>query len=73
MDPVEYEAIYEDGVFKPIRSVALPEHTRVVVRTSTEPTANDREAAKKRMFESLTRSYETGQSDLAARHNEHQP
>lgn len=70
MEPVEYEAIYEDGVFKP---VGLPEHTRVVVRASTEPSAADREAAKKRMFESLARSYDTGQSDLAARHNEHQP
>ena len=73
MEPVEYEAIYEDGVFKPVHSVGLPEHTRVVVRVSTESGAAEREAAKKRMFESLARSYDTGQSDIAARHNEHQP
>ena len=73
MDNREYEAIYEDGVFKPVGAVALPDKTKVVVRAAELVSDTDREAAKKRMFESLSRRYATGDPDLAARHNEHQP
>lgn len=37
MDNQQYEAVYENGVFKPVGSVSLPERTRVVVSVSTQP------------------------------------
>ena len=50
MELVDYQAIYEGGVFNAVHSARLPEHTRVFVRASTEPSAADREAAKRRML-----------------------
>lgn len=72
MEIIEYEAVYEDGVFKPIGNVVLPNQTKVVVRQAEPQQSGDRESLKKQMFESLSRSYETGQTDMAAKHNEHQ-
>jgi predicted DNA-binding antitoxin AbrB/MazE fold protein len=66
------EAIYEGGVFRPIKPVVLPEKSRVQLRivngTSSEQ-SNDMAA----IYEILDRRHSTGISDLAARHNEHQP
>jgi predicted DNA-binding antitoxin AbrB/MazE fold protein len=66
-------AVYKNGVFQPIEPVKLPEDLQVEVivpgdrasHTSTEP--------MKRIYNILSRSYDTGQTDLAQRHNEHQP
>jgi predicted DNA-binding antitoxin AbrB/MazE fold protein len=65
------QAVYEDGVFRPIGQVTLPEKTRV----EFEPRVVEARQSKAMLevFEILSRSYDTGQPDLAARHNEHQP
>ncbi len=65
------QAVYEDGVFRPIGEVALPDKTIV----EFEPRLLQSEEADPMLeaFEILSRSYDTGQPDLAARHNEHQP
>jgi predicted DNA-binding antitoxin AbrB/MazE fold protein len=66
------QAIYEHGVFRPIDPVELPENCRVefeprLIGKTIAP------AAMERIYEILSRSYETGESDLAERHDEHQP
>jgi predicted DNA-binding antitoxin AbrB/MazE fold protein len=62
-------AIYENGVFRPVKPVNLPEKTEVEV---TMP--DDKERANQGAINSiLRRSYPSGQSDVAERHNEHQP
>ncbi|HZK82561.1 MAG TPA: antitoxin family protein [Humisphaera sp.] len=65
-------AIYEEGVFKPTESVNLPEGVEVdfeprVVGQSEAP--DDQEA----IYAILRERYDSGQHDLAERHNEHQP
>ena len=65
------QAVYEDGVFRPIGEVALPEKTRV----EFEPRVLELQQGNAMLeaFEILSHSYDTGQPDLAARHDEHQP
>jgi hypothetical protein len=65
------QAVFEDGVFRPIGEVALPEKTTVEFEPRVlEP---QKGIAMLEAFEILSHSYETGQADLAARHHEHQP
>jgi predicted DNA-binding antitoxin AbrB/MazE fold protein len=66
-------AIYENGVFKPREKVDLPDKVEVdfeprVVSANTAPSA-----AMAKIYEILSRRYETGDTDLAERHNDHQP
>jgi predicted DNA-binding antitoxin AbrB/MazE fold protein len=66
------EAIFEGGVFRPIEPVVLPEKCRVqlqIVNGAPLEADDDMEA----IYEVLDRRHSTGISDLAARHNEHQP
>ncbi|HQU43507.1 MAG: hypothetical protein B7Z73_08275 [Planctomycetia bacterium 21-64-5] len=72
-------AIYEHGVFRPIEPVDLPEGTTVQVQAAPTSlnvrhmvppgTAED----QIRIYECLAQSYDTGDPQAAARHNEHQP
>jgi predicted DNA-binding antitoxin AbrB/MazE fold protein len=65
------QAIYEDGVFRPIGQVALPEKATVEFEPRlVEP---QQSAAMLEAFEIMSHSFDSGQHDLAARHNEHQP
>lgn len=72
------QAIYENGVFRPITPVDLPEGFRVSVEmTDTESSPGQSGRADDdhldAIYEILSHSYETGETDLAARHDEHQP
>ena len=52
----------------------LPEGSEVVITLVAQSIDETLvEAAQQRVYESLLRSYDSGQSDTAARHNEHQP
>jgi len=69
---ITVEAIYEDGVFRPLERVELPEHCRVrfeptVVETPTEDEKLDK------IYEVMGRRHNSGQNDVSERHNEHQP
>jgi predicted DNA-binding antitoxin AbrB/MazE fold protein len=64
-------AIYENGVFRPIGSVDLPEGATVWI--VPELVGTPQEQARRRVFEILSTSYETGDREAAARHDEHQP
>lgn len=64
-------AIFENGVFRPVGSVNLPDSCEVdlevrTVKPGQEPTLDD-------VYAILSRRYNSGQNDVAERHNEHQP
>ena len=66
-------AVYEQGVFRPHGSVELPERTEVefepkVVGEKEPPTGN-----MEGIYEVMSRRFNSGERDIAARHNEHQP
>jgi predicted DNA-binding antitoxin AbrB/MazE fold protein len=66
------QAIYENGVFRPIGPVEFAEHTKV----EFEPrlVSDDKKAQVRREINAiLSESFDTEEPDLAARHNEHQP
>ena len=71
------KAIYNHGVFRPVQPVDLPENAEVQVVLPAEAPgdaqAAAREQARADIFEILSHRYPTGQTDTAARHNEHQP
>lgn len=66
------EAVYENGVFRPLTPVQWPEGTPVTVHTQ-QPTEAEREDLDDQIHEMLSRRYRSGYTDTAARHNEHQP
>ena len=65
-------AVYENGVFRPVDAVELPDRChvefepRIVDASSIAPSLDE-------VYAVLGQRYESGQSDVAARHNEHQP
>lgn len=66
-------AIYEHGVFRPTEPVELPEAARVVFEPRlvvdlevADPTLDD-------VYRVLSQRYHSGEADVAARHDEHQP
>jgi predicted DNA-binding antitoxin AbrB/MazE fold protein len=67
-----FHAVYENGVFRPIGPVDLPERCEVEVEVrkvtpeATPPSLDD-------VYAILGRRHSSGEHDLAARHNEHQP
>ena len=72
------KAIYENGMFRPVTPVSLPEKAEVELHfAAAEPSVGEESAADRRareeVLEVLSHSYDTGQTDTAARHNEHQP
>jgi predicted DNA-binding antitoxin AbrB/MazE fold protein len=69
MDAIQ--AIYENGVFRPVAPVTLPEQTRVTVTPVVEAPAAQSESDE--IYEILDRRYNSGHADTAACHNEHQP
>ena len=65
------QAVFENGVFRPTGEVTLPEKTTVEFEPRVlQPSQND---AMLEAFEILSHAYDTGQTDLPARHAEHQP
>jgi len=71
------KAIFRSGVFQPVRPVNLPENCEVQVllpeETAGDVESSDQEQASRDIFEILSHRYPTGQTDTAARHNDHQP
>jgi predicted DNA-binding antitoxin AbrB/MazE fold protein len=68
------QAVFENGVFRPLGPVGLSEGTAV----EFEPRVKDAAPAPMpeglaRVYEILGERYESGHADTAARHNEHQP
>ena len=70
-----FDAIFEHGVFRPIEPIALPENSRVKLQVTVEndEPANLKDDGMDAIYEILDRRYNSGHTDTAARHNEHQP
>jgi len=64
-------AVYENGVFRPLEAVDLPESCEVEV--VPRETADASTASVDPLLRILTTNYDSGDPDVAARHNEHQP
>ena len=65
-------AVYEDGVFRPTVPVELPERCEV----EFEPRVVNRDGEQQSLdavYAALSERYSSGESDLSARHDEHQP
>ncbi len=65
-------AVYENGVFRPLEEVRLPDRTEV----EFEPRAIHSGSCKDHLDAIdtiLSERYASGERDVAARHNEHQP
>ena len=67
------KAIYEKGLFRPVVPVNLPENAEVEVTLPTDQESLADRKAREETLAILSRTYETGQTDTAERHNEHQP
>lgn len=66
-------AIYENGDFRPTQPVEIPAGTRVVVEAESAAAERVR-AARRRVIECLSRSYDTGEpGNVLDTHNDHQP
>ena len=70
MKPIH--AIYENGVFRPTEPVDLPEHAEVEVEVLTRGSGDDKQSLR-RIYAIMAEEYESGETDVAERHNEHQP
>jgi predicted DNA-binding antitoxin AbrB/MazE fold protein len=68
-------AVYENGVFRPTEPVDLPEGSVVDFDIWIKVRLSDEEqwAAQKRINELMLMSMPSGETDVAERHNEHQP
>jgi len=63
-------AIYKDGIFQPLEKVELPDDCEVEFEPRpTNPPLQD----MTNVYQVLAQRFASGQQDVAARHNEHQP
>jgi len=69
---VTVKAIYQNGVFRPVEPVDLPENCQVEfdVRITTP---NGNPGGLDEVYSVLGQRFRSGETDVAARHNEHQP
>ena len=65
------EAVYEHGVFRPLAPVSLPENCRVHVipQAANGELKQDLDA----IYAVMSERFNSGEHDVAERHNEHQP
>lgn len=66
------EAIFENGVFRPLKNVDLPEHAHVQLAVTRWPEIDSGHPQAK-LWEILSRRFEGDDSHVAEHHNEHQP
>jgi predicted DNA-binding antitoxin AbrB/MazE fold protein len=65
-------AIYENGVFRPKEPVDLPESSEVEVELRiVTPSSGEKQLDA--IYTLLEARFESGENDVAARHDEHQP
>ncbi len=66
------QAVFENGVFRPRGPVDLPEQSVVEFEPRVVHPAPD-DARLDKIYGILSTSFETGERDIAVRHDEHQP
>ena len=65
-------AVYEKGVFRPTEPVDLPESSEVEVELKSVAPPAEKERLDA-IYALLEARFESGDADVAARHDEHQP
>ena len=65
-------AVYENGVFRPTETVDLPDPCRVEVEVR-RVSEQGRESSLDDVYAVLAKRFDSGDHDVAERHNEHQP
>ncbi len=65
-------AIYEDGVFRPIEDVEIPERSEVEVEVRVVKEGPQRPSLDD-VYAILGERFDSGERDVAERHDEHQP
>ncbi len=65
-------AVYEEGVFRPLEKVELPERTEVEFEPKVVSNGLPENPDMSGIIEVLSRRYRSGEHDIAERHNEHQ-
>ena len=72
--PLVIHAAFENGVLRPTEPVEIPEASLVEVEVrQVTPPIDDQEIDMSEVYEILSRRYDTGETDIAARHNELEP
>lgn len=66
-------AVFEDGVFRPREPVQLPEGSEVEFEPRIVRADGENGEALSNVYAILAGRFESGDSDVSARHNEHQP
>lgn len=66
-------AIFENGAFHPTEPVELPESCEVEFEPRLVKDDKTQVKDMTKIFEILSRRFQSGEHDVAARHNEHQP
>ena len=66
-------AVYEKGVFRPLQSVDLPDHSIVEFEPRLIQEESSEEIEMEGIYRVLSERFASGEKDVAARHNEHQP
>ena len=65
-------AVYESGVFRPLEAVELPERTEVEFEPRRVAQAEEGNGRLEGIYAILGERYQSGDHEVAARHNEHQ-
>jgi predicted DNA-binding antitoxin AbrB/MazE fold protein len=65
-------AIYENGVFRPVQPVDLPDRCEVEVEVRSIKAELQRPSLDD-VYAILNERFDSGEHDVAARHDEHQP
>lgn len=66
-------AVYEHGVFRPLENVELPERTEVEFEPRPVAPTESQNGSLDGIYSILSERYQSGEHDVAARHDEHQP
>jgi predicted DNA-binding antitoxin AbrB/MazE fold protein len=66
-------AVYEKGLFRPLEAVELPERCEVEFEPRPVNAPVEGHDSLSSVYAILSERYESGEQDVAARHNEHQP
>ena len=66
-------AVYEHGVFRPLGAVELAERTEVEFEPKVIGQIEPKPGNMDGIYEVMSHRFNTGETDIAARHNEHQP
>jgi len=67
-----FTAVYENSVLRPLDHVELQDHARFEVQVRPLPSGNSVPSLDA-VYAILNKRFDSGEHDVAARHDEHQP